>query len=72
VREYTAHYHAERNHQGRGNELLEALREEPSMDGPVECQERLGGTGGEGAAREPGALIALRSCPAPGRRVLPR
>ena len=43
VREYTEHYHVERNHQGRGNELLETPREEPNMDGAVECQERLGG-----------------------------
>ncbi len=43
VREYTEHYHVERNHQGRGNELIETLREEPKMDGAVECQERLGG-----------------------------
>ncbi len=43
VREYTEHYHAERNHQGRGNELIETPREEPKMDGAVECQERLGG-----------------------------
>ena len=43
VREYTEHYHAERNHQGRGNELIETPFEEPVMDGAVECQERLGG-----------------------------
>ena len=43
VREYTEHYHVERNHQGRGNELIETPCEEPNMDGAVECQERLGG-----------------------------
>ncbi len=43
VREYTEHYHAERNHQGRGNELIETPCEELNMDGTVECQERLGG-----------------------------
>ncbi len=43
VREYTEHYHAERNHQGRGNELIETPCEEPKIDGAVECQERLGG-----------------------------
>jgi len=43
VREYTAHYHVERNHQGRGNELIETPCEEPNLDGAVECQERLGG-----------------------------
>jgi len=43
VREYTEHYHVERNHQGRGNELIETPCEEPNVDGAVECQERLGG-----------------------------
>lgn len=43
VREYTEHYHVERNHQGRGNELIETPCEEPNMGGAVECQERLGG-----------------------------
>ena len=43
VKEYTEHYHVERNHQGRGNELIETPCEEPHMDGAVECQERLGG-----------------------------
>jgi transposase InsO family protein len=43
VREYTEHYHVERNHQGRGNELIETPCEELNMDGAVECQERLRG-----------------------------
>ncbi|MFQ5473296.1 MAG: integrase core domain-containing protein [Dehalococcoidia bacterium] len=43
VREYTEHYHVERNHQGRGNELIKEPCEEPNMDGAVECHERLGG-----------------------------
>jgi putative transposase len=43
VREYTEHYHVERNHQGRGNELIETPCGEPNTDGAVECQERLGG-----------------------------
>ncbi len=43
VKEYTEHYHAERNHQGRGNELLETPCAEPNLDGAVECQEWLGG-----------------------------
>ena len=41
VREYTEHYHVERNHQGRGNALIETPCEEPNMDGAVECHERL-------------------------------
>jgi transposase InsO family protein len=42
--EYVAHYHAERPHQGKGNVLLFPV---PSQgrggDGPIQCQERLGG-----------------------------
>jgi putative transposase len=42
--EYVAHYHAERPHQGKGNVLLLPV---PSQsrggDGPIQCQERLGG-----------------------------
>ena len=42
VREYTAHYHEERNHQGLGGRLIRLpVIERPS--GPVECRERLGG-----------------------------
>jgi transposase InsO family protein len=43
VREYVAHYHEERNHQGRGNALIESLREALNVTGAVECRERLGG-----------------------------
>ena len=43
VREYVAHYHEERNHQGRGNALIEAPREALNVTGAVECRERLGG-----------------------------
>jgi transposase InsO family protein len=43
VREYTQHYHVERNHQGLNNELIEKPSDEPNVDGAVECQERLGG-----------------------------
>ncbi len=43
VKEYTEHYHLERNHQGLDNELIEKLIDEPNMSGAVECQERLGG-----------------------------
>ena len=32
-----------RNHQGLGNELIETTGREYLGDGPVECQERLGG-----------------------------
>ena len=43
VKEYTEYYHLERNHQGLNNELIEKPRDEPQLDGVVECQERLGG-----------------------------
>jgi putative transposase len=41
--EYVEHYHAERNHQGKGNVLLFPYDTRPSADGPVQCRERLGG-----------------------------
>ena len=44
LNEYLEHYHAERNHQGKGNVLLfprdTDIRREPQ---PVQCRERLGG-----------------------------
>jgi transposase InsO family protein len=43
VKEYTEHYHLERNHQGLDNELIEKLTGSPARDGAVECRERLGG-----------------------------
>ena len=43
VKEYTAHYHFERNHQGLDNELIENLCGNSVVDSDVECRERLGG-----------------------------
>jgi transposase InsO family protein len=43
MREYTEHYHVERNHQGLENELIERCSGDFGGDGPVECRERLGG-----------------------------
>ncbi len=43
VKEYTEHYHLERNHRGLENELIEDRRDEINIDGSVECRERLGG-----------------------------
>ena len=45
LREYLAHYHAERNHQGKGNVLLfpTATQAKNRVDGSVACKERLGG-----------------------------
>ena len=41
--EYVEHYHAERNHQGKGNVLLFPQGTNVSRDGSVQCRERLGG-----------------------------
>jgi len=44
LREYTAHYHHERNHQGKGNVLpLPAVSQDTARQGPIQCRERLGG-----------------------------
>ena len=45
LREYQAHYHHERNHQGKGNVLLfpSTKTAPPEPDAAVRCQERLGG-----------------------------
>jgi putative transposase len=45
LREYLAHYHAERNHQGKDNVLLfpTATKAVKPVDGSVGCKERLGG-----------------------------
>ncbi len=43
VKEYTEHYHQERNHQGLENELIEKRSDRPNVDGTVDCRERLGG-----------------------------
>ncbi len=42
--QYVAHYHHERNHQGKGNRLLfPAVNQDPEREGPMQCRERLGG-----------------------------
>jgi transposase InsO family protein len=42
--EYEAHYHHERNHQGKGNVLLfPSSRARRQSEGPLQCRERLGG-----------------------------
>ncbi len=43
VREYVAHYHAERNHQGLGNAIIAPLPVPTKALGRVRCRERLGG-----------------------------
>jgi transposase InsO family protein len=43
TREYTAHYHRERNHQGIGNRLIEPGDCPASTISAIECFQRLGG-----------------------------
>jgi len=43
VRQFLEHYHAERNHQGLGNRLIEPPDTPALTSAPVECRERLGG-----------------------------
>jgi putative transposase len=43
LREYVEHFHAERNHQGKGNVLLFPRSANTRREGPVQCRERLGG-----------------------------
>jgi len=40
---YGLYYHHERNHQGLGNQVIEAGEEIGRCTGAVECRERLGG-----------------------------
>jgi putative transposase len=42
IAEFVAHYHAERNHQGIGNELILPLKRTGSQ-GPVRRRQRMGG-----------------------------
>jgi hypothetical protein len=41
--DYVEHFHAERNHQGKGNVLLFPRATDRHREGPVRCRERLGG-----------------------------
>ena len=43
VGQYLAHYHAERPHQGLGNELIVPLEHPPDVSAKIETTERLGG-----------------------------
>jgi integrase-like protein len=43
LKEYIEHYHAERNHQGKGNVLLFPRHRAGDCERPVQCRERLGG-----------------------------
>ncbi len=43
LKEYVAHYHTERNHQGLGNRLLDPVHTAGSADDRIQHRERLGG-----------------------------
>ncbi|QDU82527.1 Integrase core domain protein [Polystyrenella longa] len=43
LKEYVAHYHSERNHQGLDNQLIDPDEDVGCVAGKVECRERLGG-----------------------------
>ena len=43
LNEYVAHYHAERNHQGKSDVLLFRRVTQTRLEEPVRCRERLGG-----------------------------
>src|SRR5262249_44706602 len=43
LNEYVEHFHAERNHQGKGNVLLFPRSANTRREGHVQCRERLGG-----------------------------
>jgi hypothetical protein len=43
VHEFVAHYHYERNHQGRNNQLLFPEVAAIRRNVPITCRERLGG-----------------------------
>ena len=43
VGQFLAYYHAERNHQGLDNRLIEPGDEVRLTDGDIKCNERLGG-----------------------------
>jgi putative transposase len=42
--DYVEHFHAERNHQGKGSVLLFPRVTDRQREGPVRCRERLGGS----------------------------
>ena len=43
MNDYIAHYHTERNHQGKNNLLLFPRISKTDYDKPVRCRDRLGG-----------------------------
>lgn len=43
LKDFSAHYHRERNHQGLGNRIINPSQEVGQEIGKVQCRERLGG-----------------------------
>jgi putative transposase len=43
VQQYLEYFHAERNHQGLTNKIIEPGEEVGRLEGKIECRERLGG-----------------------------
>ena len=43
IRQYLEHYHAERNHQGLENQLIEPSEHVGAIAGQLECRKRMGG-----------------------------
>ena len=43
VREYLAHYHQERNHQGLENKVIDPAEDVGPIAGEIKCRDRLGG-----------------------------
>jgi transposase InsO family protein len=43
IREFVAHYHLERNHQGLGNRLIISCNTTPTKVGTIQTRRRLGG-----------------------------
>ncbi|MEZ6049645.1 MAG: hypothetical protein R3C11_29505 [Planctomycetaceae bacterium] len=43
LKQYVAHYHRERDHQGLDNQLINPDEDVRSVVGKIECRERLGG-----------------------------
>ena len=43
IQEFISHYHAERNHQGLNDKLIEPENEIGHIKGQIESRERLGG-----------------------------
>jgi transposase InsO family protein len=44
VYSWVEHYHAERNHQGLGNQLIDPIDDIGKAEGEIVCRQRLGGT----------------------------